>query len=57
MNAFGVWYFQCGWFVATIIAFFAGVYSSRKNSPALLAAFCVALLLVGLLAFYGKHYC
>lgn len=54
LSTFGTWYLSWGYLVATAIALPAGIWCGGKPKKYLIG-FVLLFILLGVIAFYGKH--
>lgn len=58
MHTFGLWYFDTGWIIATVVGCLVGPVTTYTKRPGRnLALWCAGILVVGAVAIYGKYKC
>ena len=56
MHTFGVWYFEWGWIVMTLIVLAVVAGTHRSKQPKVWISIAITLsILFGAIAFYWKH--
>lgn len=55
MREIGIWYFNTGWIITTILSLPVGYLAGKLRRPWMLWAWCVFVFIVGGFMLYAKH--